>query len=270
MRITFILFAFCFLFFFSVRSSTLNHELAVDCDNIEVNGNQYSLSRLAAFDGISTSIGQYLYIFSVCKNVKLPNSEYCGKCQEFGGCQIDESPGETLAKGQCLGEFKNSISDFSGNNNSISITYSNGDTLPDDECWNSKPRQLVVYIECSKDFVGKPTAINIEEPQCDDTYFIRFKHADGCPKSESSPSSPATPKKKGLSVGSIMLIIIFVSFIVYVIAGVIVNLAIRKKEGREIFPNTTFWADLPFLVKDGFMFILGKIRGRGSEYQSVD
>lgn len=240
----------------------------VDCDNIVVGEHSFSLSRLVNFGRIETHIGFYTYYFSVCKNVNLPDESYCGKCQEFGGCQsyINEDDGEERA---CLGEFTNSLSDITANENSISLTYTNGDLLPDDECWNGKPRQLIIYIECDE-YKDIPKAINVEEPQCDDTYYIRFKHADGCPKG-SSPSPGPAPKKKGLSPGSVMLIIIFVSFFVYLIAGVIVNVAIRKKEGKEIIPNVSFWSDLPYLIKDGFVFALDKVRGRSSStYQTVE
>jgi len=39
--------------------------------------------------------------------------------------------------------------------------------------------------------------------------------------------------------------------------------------GVDIIPNVGFWTSLPGLVKDGFMFIINKIRGRGGSYQQV-
>ena len=35
----------------------------------------------------------------------------------------------------------------------------------------------------------------------------------------------------------------------YIAGGLLVNKYARGHEGRDIFPNVTFWSDLPYLVK---------------------
>ncbi|XP_020625282.1 uncharacterized protein LOC110062679 [Orbicella faveolata] len=59
----------------------------------------------------------------------------------------------------------------------------------------------------------------------------------------------------GLSTGSVLLIVFFVLLFVYLIAGLLYN---KYRKGvqslPEMVPNYSFWADFPFLVKDGCVF----------------
>jgi len=76
---------------------------------------------------------------------------------------------------------------------------------------------------------------------------------------------------KGLSAGSIILIVLLCLVVVYIVAGVLVNRFLRHQQGLDLIPQKEFWFGLPFLVKDGFMFIINKVRGRGAgtTYQTV-
>lgn len=94
----------------------------------------------------------------------------------------------------------------------------------------------------------------ISESPSTDSVIIEFKHAAGCPVSS------------GLSVGSIMLIVIFVTFAVYLIGGIAINLGVRKMSGMEVVPNWSFWRGCPSLVVDGILFIVNKIRGTSGTY----
>ncbi|PFX22041.1 Cation-dependent mannose-6-phosphate receptor [Stylophora pistillata] len=59
----------------------------------------------------------------------------------------------------------------------------------------------------------------------------------------------------GLSVGSVLLIIFFPLVLAYIIIGVLINRYGRGIESiPELLPNHSFWADFPFLVKDGIVF----------------
>jgi hypothetical protein len=72
----------------------------------------------------------------------------------------------------------------------------------------------------------------------------------------------------GLSGGAIFLIILLCIAFVYVVGGIIINAAVMKKSGVEVFPNYYFWVEVPGLFVDGICFIPNKIRGRSS-YSSV-
>jgi len=83
-------------------------------------------------------------------------------------------------------------------------------------------------------------------------YLFQWESAIACP-----------PGKGGLSVGSILLIIVLCLLVVYFVAGVLFNKFKRQLTGVEIIPNVTFWTSIPGLVKDGVMFLVNKVRNRG-------
>jgi len=97
-----------------------------------------------------------------------------------------------------------------------------------------------------------------------------------CPRSPSTPPPPSSPgnssgdssgRSSGLSLGSKLLITFFCILIVYIIGGILVNKYARHIEGKEAFPNYSFWTDLPSLIKDGCKFtfhLLGRMCGKGS------
>lgn len=53
--------------------------------------------------------------------------------------------------------------------------------------------------------------------------------------------SNANPKEKGLSTGSILLIIFFVSVSVYLIIGILYNMFVAKESGWNTVPHINFW-----------------------------
>ena len=53
----------------------------------------------------------------------------------------------------------------------------------------------------------------------------------------------------GLSTGSLLVILFFVSVGVYFIGGIIVLKALRGATGWEMVPNHEFWCKLPSLVR---------------------
>lgn len=75
-----------------------------------------------------------------------------------------------------------------------------------------------------------------------------------------------------ISLGTILCIIFIVVVVIYIIAGVLVNKFVRGATGAEIIPNRSFWTQQPGLIKEGFQFTGGKIRGcftRDSTYDTI-
>eukprot|EP00756_Hemistasia_phaeocysticola_P038881 Hpha_TRINITY_DN16787_c2_g2::TRINITY_DN16787_c2_g2_i1::g.76115::m.76115 len=72
----------------------------------------------------------------------------------------------------------------------------------------------------------------------------------------------------GCGGGCVFLIIFFAGGFVYFAAGFAFNHQKRELRGVEAIPQVAFWKDLPFLVKDGGLFVVGKITGRG-QYTAV-
>jgi len=62
----------------------------------------------------------------------------------------------------------------------------------------------------------------------------------------------------GLSIGSILCIIFFVSFFVYIAAGMVYKNKKFGATGTDMVPNIEFWRELPGLFKDGCRFVAQK------------
>ena len=86
---------------------------------------------------------------------------------------------------------------------------------------------------------GKDTfKFEMEDPDIQGLYDLSFTGDSCCSKSGSRPDSSGGAG--GLSIGSILLIIVLVVTIVYLLAGVVVQSAVRKAEGRERIHNVFF------------------------------
>eukprot|EP01065_Artemidia_motanka_P039509 TRINITY_DN4844_c0_g2_i1.p1 TRINITY_DN4844_c0_g2~~TRINITY_DN4844_c0_g2_i1.p1 ORF type:complete len:300 (+),score=124.79 TRINITY_DN4844_c0_g2_i1:80-901(+) len=73
----------------------------------------------------------------------------------------------------------------------------------------------------------------------------------------------------GCGGGCIFLILFFVGGFTYFAAGVAINRYKFEKRGFESIPNVEFWKDVPFLVKDGVLYTVHKVRGGSGGYASV-
>ena len=78
------------------------------------------------------------------------------------------------------------------------------------------------------------------------------------PPPNGNPSPP--PEEAACGGGCAFLIIFFVGGALYV-AGTVAFYYIRQgKRGSELVPHKEFWTDIPFLVKDGVVFLFTKIK----------
>jgi hypothetical protein len=80
--------------------------------------------------------------------------------------------------------------------------------------------------------------------------------------SVSSPESPV-----GI-IGLVLMLLAFFALVTYFIVGALIMYFYKGARGLEIIPNYMFWKDLPFLIKDGFMFIISPCYKRGS-YEKI-
>jgi len=207
------------------------------------NGKTYDLSMLR-------NPGQDYYIpkntypkqewdiwINVCRTLVNP---LCGgdtiACQEW-----DSSNPQGHAK---MGSASSQL--YQDATNGLTLQYVNGDDN----------RQTEIDFICDTGAgLGKPE-YSQENPQ--HHYTFAWKSSYAC---------PVSPGGGGLSPGSILLIILLVLVVVYLVAGILFNKFRRQMNGIELIPNVTFWTSIPGLVKDGVMFIVNKVRGRGSYTQ---
>jgi hypothetical protein len=62
--------------------------------------------------------------------------------------------------------------------------------------------------------------------------------------------------------------------VTYFVVGIIIKRVKFDKTGLEMIPNYNFWKDLPFLIKDGVLFVYHSIaglfrKGRGKDYEAL-
>ena len=96
-------------------------------------------------------------------------------------------------------------------------------------------------------------------------YQFKGKHANACKGAGGGGGGAGAPaKKKGLSIGSIILIVALVCSVIYLAAGV--GWQYRKGERGVVglLPHKGFWSSIPGLVKEGVLFSYTSIRARFS------
>jgi len=86
-----------------------------------------------------------------------------------------------------------------------------------------------------------------------DNYTISTPGYKSCQYTFNLTSPLACPASKDLG-GWIVIIIAIVCFSLYCAIGSVVNWKKYEMTGVQIIPNSTFWLDLPSLVKDGCIF----------------
>ncbi|XP_068670726.1 uncharacterized protein [Montipora foliosa] len=129
------------------------------------------------------------------------------------------------------------------------------------------PTNVSVKLRCDESQDGKVDPVNIQKLKIFTT-ILHSKYA--CPIAPPLPSG-----SHGLSLGSILVIIFFCLVIVYITSGILVNKYIRSVEGNKVFPNYSFWMDLPYFIKDGCVFTFHSLQslcGKGtrrSGYASI-
>ncbi|KAH7827698.1 uncharacterized protein MONOS_4047 [Monocercomonoides exilis] len=103
------------------------------------------------------------------------------------------------------------------------------------------------------------------------SYTVTFLSEHGCAiKSKDDPKNDPKNSKKGLSFGSVMLIIFSVLLFLYFAAGIPIWKFALKKEGIEIIPFVGFWKMLPGLVVDGIKFIFSPCFKSKAGYSDID
>merc|ERR1711916_90630 len=98
-------------------------------------------------------------------------------------------------------------------------------------------------------------------------YQFKGKHANACKGAGGGGGGAGAPaEKKGLSIGSIILIVALVCSVIYLAAGV--GWQYRKGERGVVglLPHKGFWSSIPGLVKEGVLFSYTSIRARFSNY----
>ncbi|XP_071488332.1 uncharacterized protein [Diadema antillarum] len=177
------------------------------------------------------------------------------ECQDVAACQRSDdgklhySLGDPTPKGYTV-----------GTNNDIVITYA------------TDVRTSLVTFHCDATAKTKAVYVVNGETSSDNTYLFTINTCLACLDDVKGCHGSSSGGGGGLTVGGILCIIFTVLVVVYIIGGVLFMKFVRGAQGRELVPNYSFWIDLPGLIKDGCMFLVGLCKGgcRGQNYESFD
>eukprot|EP01116_Phalansterium_solitarium_P011763 TRINITY_DN27539_c0_g1_i1.p1 TRINITY_DN27539_c0_g1~~TRINITY_DN27539_c0_g1_i1.p1 ORF type:complete len:238 (-),score=26.74 TRINITY_DN27539_c0_g1_i1:219-932(-) len=198
----------------------------------------------------SMGLGGQAYYLNACRSVVTAacKTANCAACQTWSGGQA------------CLGVTTSST--FTTNGNSLSLAFGGGDD----------GRSMLINFSCDKTAGTGTPVFNTETASKQYVFDWSSQYAcAGAPTPSPSPpsGSPGSKQAGGISGGTIFLIVILCSTVVYLGAGVAWNYR-RQETGVRLIPQVEFWTSIPGLVKDGALFIVAKIRGGGGgSYQSV-
>merc|ERR1711988_828559 len=78
----------------------------------------------------------------------------------------------------------------------------------------------------------------------------------GCPDNKPLPAMASSV----LSFGWVFVILLFVAVTLYFAIGICYKMHKYGKRGEDALPHIDFWRELPYLVKDGISFAVGKAR----------
>ncbi|XP_048755152.2 cation-dependent mannose-6-phosphate receptor-like [Ostrea edulis] len=193
-----------------------------------------------AYLDVLDSGGADLYSWNPCE----PFSE--GLCTNAAVCQTH------AGQEYNCGSQDSAAFEYDSTNQAYTITYQ-ADT------YTNTLRTTVLYLYCDQGpDVFQPIGEAIQG-----TFALIFRGKYACPRDDSSTGSTS-----GLSAGTILVIICFCLFAVYLIGGILFQVFIRKNSGVKVIPNHSFWTGLPIIIKDGVFFIIRR-GGKKTTYNSI-
>lgn len=195
-----------------------------------------------------------------------------GTCQSMQGacCQIDNN-GETVVVATASGDGAwvppvYQIMDSANVNGGLQLYFDNEPSQPGKECFpQGITRRLTVKLGCVGGAPVPTTPLQVSEVStCN--YELPLNTMYGCAAPDGGWDIDGG--SSGLSGGSILLIILFPGFFVYLLAGCVYKSKTQGTTGLESTPNIDFWRELPGLVKEGIAFTMGGCKKGGGSGDS--
>ncbi|XP_018301754.1 uncharacterized protein [Mycetomoellerius zeteki] len=198
-----------------------------------------TLHLLVAGRSFSDKKFNYIVYFHPCANVNMTieNNVNCST-GNVSLCLLQDSVNKTVLITGTIEETKMKLSD-TGKFPIFEIHHNN--------------IKMIINILCFTD--EKTNFILDSDPTNVKTYYFKLISKYGC----------SLQREIGLSTGSLLVILFFVSVGVYFIGGIIVLKALRGATGWEMVPNHDFWCKLPSLVRDGVVFTFNCCRADSYE-----
>jgi hypothetical protein len=175
----------------------------------------------------------------------IKNSECCIACQNW-----QQTPG--IVEGLCIGTNFAGIS--SSGSDSVQILYDKGDLQ------NNLVTQTQFIITCDSTVGDTLVFESFYQPAYPPIgpymFTVNLKSKTLCGGNIVIPLFGHS-----ISLGSILLIILLgFAFPIYLIGGISLNVLKYEKRGLEVIPHFEFWKTSPIFARDGFYFIIEKVK----------
>ncbi|XP_064392200.1 cation-dependent mannose-6-phosphate receptor-like [Halichondria panicea] len=233
--------------------ASVNAEYKPDCtDPCTCNGVSWKGQFTYPFNFSSqdTNKQTYEYVFSPC-GAKIE----CGNTKKpVVICQIDHSTGSYVVVGassSVVWAFANE-----SDTNHFTVTYGHGDETVDVTLVGPIPRKGVVSVTVTSQ----------------DSSFVFSKETTLTTALEYEFNANIPSGDTGVPLGTVGIVLICLvlgAVILYFIIGSIVMFQVKGARGIEVVPNYSFWKDLPFLIKDGVLFMFQPCRSKKNTYSSL-
>jgi len=216
-------------------------------------GKSYDISQAySTTDFISPKDGSgNIYYVAPCHNTKFTCSPSASPVCQVDGVNKPHSCGTLASSLNNAGAWVEATTVGQG----FTVHYTGGD--------NGRNAELT--YTCATNTIPVFSGTPFEQPTLD--YHLTLKTTYACasgtptppgPPTPTSPPGPPTPTPPktggGFDYGWIFVIIVLAGLALYFVVGAVVKKFVFHAEGLEIIPQNEFWLDLPFLIKDGFMF----------------
>ncbi|XP_063419760.1 uncharacterized protein LOC134704905 [Mytilus trossulus] len=234
------------------------------CSCVTTDNQVIDLSSLGKTDGNAMfpdlqAPDGYMYSYNPC----YPFTEI--QCVDQAVCQVPVDRTTSYPAGDAVSAV------FSNDGINNRITYSSTDGA-------GTTRQSQVTLVCDPS-ASTPVMTPLGE-QGSSIYYLTLTSKCCCPGgcADGPPPTGPGPTKKpgepgeidGLSIGSILCIVVLCVGVVYLIGGVLFMKFGKQASGADLMPNKKFWSGVPTNIKTGFQFTYGKVRGKSSaEYSSI-
>eukprot|EP00300_Choanocystis_sp_HF-7_P031212 c40386_g1_i1.p1 GENE.c40386_g1_i1~~c40386_g1_i1.p1 ORF type:complete len:245 (+),score=56.68 c40386_g1_i1:38-772(+) len=202
---------------------------ADDC-TIEIDGNTFALGKTQKTIGAGglaiKSTSTITYYVGVCGAISPPRAV----CAVKSGCIAYQDTQNAAC--YCVGLVQRRTTNFDKTTNTLNLAFDGGED----------GRAVTLALACGSE--GTPTA---SETSTSKKYLVNWTLKGACVV---GPSSALTGVE-------IFVLAAFVSLVAYCVFGSIFMWQVKHHSGSDVIPNKTFWAQLPWLVKDGVLYTLG-------------
>ncbi|XP_034935754.1 uncharacterized protein [Chelonus insularis] len=204
-----------------VKSTCIESKSVCTC--IRSDGKGYDLSPLKHESPIFSALNNF--VFQPCKNIDLTfKGSVKSDCKSSSVCMNNKTESVNL------GTIEESEWELS-NDNDVYLVFKHGKYIT--------KINLVYCHNCSSTLIVQNSSLS--------TYKLVLV---------SPKCGLVMLRPRGLSTGSVLVILFLVFSSLYFIGGAMALKFFRGAVGWELIPNYDFWSDLPVLVRDGVTFTL--------------